>query len=114
MTRNDFERLADRCIAGDISKSEIYEILDDDYKKQWKEGEYIYLENIALQCFELIYDQGVHDRSGWMLIKKILSGEKTCFFSTTLRLPSGNGYFPDKAKWILDLVHDSEWTKGNS
>ncbi|MDR1978413.1 MAG: hypothetical protein LBQ42_06735 [Synergistaceae bacterium] len=109
VTRNEFEQLVDRCIAEDISKSKIYEILDHDREKQWLEGEYIYLENIALQCFDLIYYQSVEDRSGWLLIKQILSGEKSWFFSTTLRISSGKDNLPPKRRWLLDVVHDSEW-----
>lgn len=109
MTRTEFEQLVDRCLAGDISKSEVYEILDCDDEKQLLEGEYIYLENIALRCFSLIYSQGVEDRSGWLLIKQILSGEKTWFFSSTLSLPSGNVPLPPKRKWLWDLMNDSEW-----
>ena len=111
MNRKEFEQLVSRCIAGDIDRSEIYGILDCDHEKKWLEGEYVYLENIALKCFELIYDQDVQDRSGWLLIKQILSGEKSWFFSTTLRMPSDNTrHLPAKARWLLDLVHDGEWT----
>ena len=111
MTRNEFEQVIDRCIAREITVFEMFKIFDEDHKKQWNEGEYIYLENIALNCFELIYDQTHPDHpSDLLFIKEILRGEKTWFSSTTLRMPSDNSrHLPTKAKWLLDLVHDSEW-----